>query len=270
MFRKFPAITGVILILFAGITPALAAETALADAQQPAKPKASPAKPAAKKPTITRTLDTQLSGYTSQDADSIYARLSMDEKKDGRTWYVRSSINTTATNVNRSSHVLTYRLDSRLERMRNTSDYNVLTAVMSARDRGSSSTKIRKSGYQFASYGTGKQLNAKTKGDIGIGLLNLRDEDTGIQPALIAALRGKRPLSTKLTLTTDILAIQPMSRLRSTKLDSDLGLAYELAPGFFLRLDWQATNLIRSAISFNEWDSVIRLSVSFRKTSTSK
>jgi hypothetical protein len=172
--------------------------------------------------------------------------------------------------VKHPSHVLTYRLDSRFEQMRNKSDYNVLTAVASARDRGSSSSKLRKSGYEFLSYGIGRQFDAKLKGDIGVGLLNLRDEDTGLQPALVAAVRGRRPFGSKLTLTTDILAIQPMSRLRSIKLDSDLGLAYQLGPGFFLRLDWQATNLIRSAISFREWDSVLRLSFSYRRTTASQ
>ncbi len=263
-----------IFILLAAVSPAFAAETAPPQAEQPAKPTTAPAKPApkpaAKKPAITRTIDAQLSGFTSQDADSLYARLAMDEKKNDRTWYVRGSVNTTATNVKRPTHVLTYRLDSRLEQMRNKSDYTVLTAVTSARDRGSSTGKIRKSGYEFLSYGIGKQFDTKTKGDIGIGLLNVRDEDTGLQPSLVAAIRGRRPLSSKLALTMDILVIQPMSTLRSTKTDSDLGLAYELAPGFFLRLDWQATNLIRSAISLREWDSVLRLSFSFRRTSTSQ
>gem|GEM_PF-3484603 len=302
MFRHLPAIVFLILTPLLGISPSFAAEATATEAEKTvveSKPKtstttkttapaasttkpstsgtsttksntstSSTAKTAPKKPTTTRTLDTQVSGYTSQDANSAYARLSIDEKKNDRTWYVRASITRTATTVKKSSHVLTYRLDSRHEQIRNGSnEYNVLTAVTSARDRGSSNN-LKKSGYQFLSYGIGKQFDPRTKGDMGLGLLNVRDEDTGIQPALVVALRGRRPLSRKLTLNADILALQPVEKLRSTKLDSDIGFAYEMAPGFFLRLDWQATNLIRSAYSYKEWDSVIRLSVSFRRTTT--
>lgn len=222
---------------------------------------------ATKKPKLTRTIDTQVSGYTSQDSDSIYGRLSVEEKRDGKTWYARGSVTRTSTHVTRTSHVLTYRLDSRHERMRNAEEYNVFTAVVSTRDRNSS-TRVRKSGYQLVSYGTGKQWDPKTKGEIGLGLVNVRDEDTGVQAAIVAGLRASRPLSTKLTLNSDFLAIQPIDELRSTKLDSDIGLAYQMSPGFYLRLGWQATNLIRSAYTYKEWDSTVRLSISWRRTTT--
>lgn len=284
MFSKFHAIICSIIILSAGSSSAFSAEaTTPIEPSKPAaeaKPKASTttkpaasatktstAKPASKKPTVTRTLDTQLSGYTSQDSDSIFARLSMEEKKDRRTWYVRGSVTRTATHVTKTSHVQTYRLDSRHETMRNKDEFNVLTAIVSTRDRGTAS-KTRESGYQLVSYGTGKQWDPKTKGEIGLGLVNVRDEDTGVQPAVVAGIQGSRPLSPKLTLIADIMAIQPMDELRSTKLDSDVGLAYQMAPGFYLRLNWQATNLIRSAYTFKEWDSVVRLSISFRKTTS--
>ncbi len=284
MFSKFHAIICFTIILLTGSSSAFTAETTTstgpAKPAAEAKPKASAttkpaasatktstAKPAPKKPAVIRTLDTQLSGYTSQDSDSIYARLSMEEKKDGRTWYARGSVTKTATHVTKTSHVLTYRLDSRHERMRNEDEYNVFAAIVSTRDRGTSS-KTRESGYQLVSYGTGKKLDPKTKGEFGLGLLNVRDENTGVQPALIAGIQGSRPLSPKLTLVADILAIQPVNELRSTKLDSDIGLAYQMAPGFYLRLNWQSTNLIRSVYTFKEWDSTVRLSISFRKTTS--
>ncbi len=290
MFRTVPAFTALIFISFATVIPAFAADTGPAEAPEtraaaagtdpgataaPGAKKPAPAsttapKTAPKKPPITRTIDTQLSGFTSVDSDAVYGRLSIEEKRAGRTWYARGSVARTATHVNKTSHVLTYRLDSRHETMRNKDEYNVFSGVVSTRDRGTSSKKVRESGYQLASYGVGKQWDAKTKGEIGLGLVNIRDEDTGIQPAVVAGMQGSRPLSAKLTLNTDILAVQPMDHLRSTKLDSDIGLAYQMAPGFFLRLNWQATNLIRSDYSYSEWDSVVRLSISWRRTSTGK
>lgn len=231
---------------------------------KPKKPKA----PKPKQPALTRTLDTRLSGFTSHDADQIYARLSVSEKRGGREWHIRGSFSRTATNVsNKSSRVSTYKLDSRIERARSDRKFNVLTGVVSIRERNPASrNRLGKSGYEFVSYGIGRQLGRRSKGDIGLGLLKTYDTTNSTSPAVVASIRGRRPLSKKLTFDSDILALQPTESLRSTKVDSDLGLSYELAPGFYLRLGWQATNLIRPVRGNREWDSVVRLSISFRRT----
>ncbi|MBP6964455.1 MAG: hypothetical protein KBC96_08620 [Armatimonadetes bacterium] len=240
----------------------LAAVSRVSAAEQ-AAPKAAP-KP--KAPAVTRTLDAQVSGFTSQDADNIYARLAMEEKKDGRTWYVKGSHSRTQTKATRYYTVSTTKLDSRLERALSERDFSVLTAVVSTRDRSYYSSSPNDSGYEFASYGVGRRLDANMRGDLGLGLLRVRDDDDGFRPALVAALRGSRPLSDKLTLTADTMLLQPVGEADSTKLDSDIGFSYQMAPGFYLRLNWQATNLIRSAYSLSEWDSVWRLSIAFRQT----
>ena len=228
-------------------------------------PKTKTAKP--KKPPITRTFETQLSGFTSEDAESLFARLSMQETRAPQNWYIRGSFNRTATKNGVSSRVTTQRFDTRIEHMRPRKDYTVWTGVLSRRDRHVGK-RDNTSGYHFLSYGFGRQLDPKTKGDIGLGLLDVYDEPGGAEPALIASIRVKKPLAKKLSLDCDTLILQPTGRLGSTKVDSDLGLSHELAPGLALRLGWSVTNLIRPVRSSHEWDSIIRLSISYRRTST--
>ncbi len=132
--------------------------------------------------------------------------------------------------------------------------------------RYTSRDRLDKSGYEFVSYGIGKQLGARSKGDIGLGLLKTYDTVDDTSPAVVGSIRARAPLSKRLTFDSDVLALQPTESLRSTKLDSDLGLSYELAPNLYLRLGWQATNLIRPVRGTHEWDSVARLSISFRRT----
>ena len=257
--RIFALIFGLIFIpmsLFAQTT------TAPKPKQQAPKPKRIP---------ITRTFDTQLSGFTSQDADQLYARLSMQENRDSRSWYIRGSISRTATkNGNTENHVSTTKLDSRYEHATSKEGYNVWTGVLSRRDRDpGGKKKSKQSGYESISYGIGRQMGPKAKGDIGLGLLDVYNDEDGTAPAVMCSIRGRHPLSKKLTLESDILALQPTDRLRNTKVDSDLGLAYELAPGFYLRLGWAANNLIEPVRNTSrEWDSVIRLSISLRRTTT--
>lgn len=229
-------------------------------------PKPKSAKP--KKPPITRTFETQLSGFTSEDADALFARLSMQETRAPKNWYIRGSFNRTATKNGTSSHVTTQRFDSRLEHMRPDKEYTVWTGVLSRRDRQVGGRLPNTSGYHFLSYGFGRQLDPKTKGDIGLGLLDVYDEEGGTGPAVIASVRVKKPLSKTLSLDGDTLILQPMARLDSTKVDSDLGLSHELAPGLALRLSWSVNNLIRPIRSSHEWDSIMRLSITYRRTST--
>lgn len=228
-------------------------------------PKPKPAKP--KKPPITRTFETQLSGFTSEDADALFARLSIQEIRAPKSWYIRGSFNRTATRNGTSSYVTTQRFDSRLEHMRPSKEYTVWTGVLSRRDRHVGSRVPNTSGYHFLSYGFGRQFDPKTKGDIGFGLLDVYDEPGGSEPAMIASVRVKKPLSKTLSLDGDTLILQPMSKLSSTKVDSDLGLSHELAPGLALRLGWSVNNLIRPIRSSHEWDSIIRLSITYRRTS---
>ena len=228
-----------------------------------AKPKT--AKP--KKPPITRTFETQLSGFTSEDADALFGRLTMQETRAPKNWYIRGSFNRTATKNGTSNHVTTQRFDSRLEHMRPNRNYTVWTGVLSRRDRDIGK-KSSVSGYHILSYGFGKQLDPKTKGDIGLGLLDVYDEPGGTEPAFVASVRLKKPLSKSLSLDGDTLVLQPMDDIRATKVDSDLGVSHDLAPGLALRLSWSVTNLIRPIRGSHEWDSIIRLSISYRRTST--
>lgn len=221
------------------------------------------------KPKSTRTIEAQLSGFTSQYADQIYARVAYQEQHPGRDWYVRGSYSRTATGSGKSSaEVDTIRLDLRHETPRDNGQYNIITGVVNRRVNDYVSKKDRESGYHLFSYGIGKQLDARNKGDIGLGLLETYDSKDGTRPAIVCSILGKRPLNNKLTLDSYILALQPLDRLRSTRLDSDIGLSYALADGLAVRLSWSANNLVKPIRGDYEWDSIIRLTVSFKRVST--
>jgi len=244
----------------------------LAQTGKPASPAApsATAKPAApKKPTVTRTIEAQLSGLATEYSDQIYARLSMQESRKPRNWYLRGSYSQTATESGVwKVNVATTRLDCRVERTRPNDRYNVLIGVMNRRDRDLTPTSTERTGYHFLSYGVGKQLDIRNKGDIGLGLLTLYDDGDTAKPAVGCSIIGKRPLSKKLTLDSQILALQPLDRLRSTKVDSEIGLSYELTQGFSLRLGWSGNNLVRPIRGTKVWDSIVRLTISFRRTTT--
>lgn len=240
--------------------PATGGSGAAGVAPKPASPK---------KPTVTRTIDVQLSGLTTEYADQIYARLSLQEKQARRDLYLRGSYSHTATESGTwKVDVVTTRLDSRVERIRAGDRYNVWIGVMNRRDRDLTPTTTEQTGYHFLSYGVGKHLDIRNKGDIGLGLLTLYDNGRSTRPAVGCSIIGRRPLSKRLTLDSQILALQPLDRLHSTKVDSEIGLSYELTQGFSLRLGWSANNLVRPVRGTREWDSIIRLTVSFRRTTT--
>ncbi|MDI6829612.1 MAG: hypothetical protein QME62_14130 [Armatimonadota bacterium] len=223
-----------------------------------------------KKPSVTRTFDTQLSGFTSKDADQLYLRMSLSEKKSQRNWLIRGAYIRTATkSANTSSHVTTQRIDSRLEYTQQDGDYTVWTGVLSRRDRDRVSKKQpKKSGYHLFSYGVGRQFGTKMKGDIGVGFLEDYDNGTGTKPTFLASIRGRHLLNPKLALESDILLLQPLENFKSTKIDSDISLVHEFAPGLSVRLGWSANNLIRSIRGSHEWDSILRLVIGYRHTST--
>ncbi len=234
-----------------------------------ANPEAEPSRTVTFKPSVTRTLDTQLSGFTSQDAEQLFARLALQETRKKQNWFVRGSLAKTKTiNGKSTASVLTSRLDSRLEHMTSPNSYTVLTGVLSRRDRNYSKRKDQESGYQFMSYGVGKPLGPKAKGDIGLGFIEIFEESRGISPSAMVSLRGSRPLGKTLTLESDLLVLQPLTRIRDTKIDSEIGLAHALSPGLSLRLTWSLNNLVRSINTNREWDSGIRVSISYRHTST--
>ncbi|HUV04593.1 MAG TPA: DUF481 domain-containing protein [Armatimonadota bacterium] len=251
------------------VQPSVSAQTGTPASPAPAS-SAVAAKPAApKKPTVTRTIEAQLSGLTTEYADQIYARLSVQESRQPRNWYLRGSYTSTATESGTwKVNVTTTRLDGRVERIRTGDRYNVLIGVMNRRDRDLTRTTSEQTGYHFLSYGVGKHLDIRNKGDIGLGLLTLYDDGDTAKPAVGCSIIGRRPLSKKLTLDSQILALQPLDRLRSTKVDSEIGLSYELTQGFSLRLGWSANNLVRPIRGKKEWDSIVRLTISFRRTTT--
>ena len=255
----------IIALLVLGVP--LCAQTTSPPISKPAVTAPKPKVPKPKKPPITRTFETQLSGFTSEDADALYGRLTLQETRAPKNWYIRGAFNRTATKNGVNNHVTTQRFDSRLEHARPNNGYTVWTGVLSRRDRHVGKTP-NVSGYHILSYGFGKQLDPKTKADVGLGLLDVYDEPGGSRPALVASIRAKRPLSKSFSLDADTLVFQPLDRLSATKADSDLGLYHELAPGLGLRLSWSVTNLIRPIRSSHEWDSIIRLSISYRRTST--
>ena len=267
-----PRLYGIILALIAVlfVLSSLSGQAVEPASRAASTPAVTKSKPAPKKSPVTRTIETQLSGFTSEDADQLYARLSLRETREHRDWYVRGSFSRTATDyAGYDARVTTSKFDSRLEQERAEDAYDVWTGILSKRERDPATRHYpKRSGYHFLSYGFGRQLDARTKGDIGLGILDIYDQDDGSRPAAISSIRGRRPLSKRLTLDGDILVLQPMDRLRSTKVDSDLGLSYGLAPGLSIRLGWSANNLIRSVRASREWDSVIRLSISFRRTTT--
>lgn len=231
------------------------------------KTQTSSAKP--KKPRGTRTIETQVSGFTSQDADQLYLRVSLSEKRNQRDWFVRGAyIRTVAKSGNTSWHVTTQKVDSRLENSKPDNGFSVWTAVLSRRDRNRvSKNQPKKSGYHLLSYGVGKQLGTKMKGDVGLGFLEDYDNGTGTKPVLVASLRGRHSLNPKLALESDILLLQSMEKFRATKVDSDISLVHEFAPGLSLRLGWSVNNLIRSVRGSREWDSILRLVIGYRHTS---
>ena len=108
-------------------------------AQKVAAPGAKTAQKAAllpaKRPLVTRTVETQLSGFSSQDADQLYARLALQETRAERSWYVRGALSRTVTKNGSTSSVVTSKLDSRLEHATSPKSYSVWTGVLSRRAR---------------------------------------------------------------------------------------------------------------------------------------
>lgn len=231
------------------------------------KPEEPPAKKPAAKP-ITRTIETQLSGFTSQDADQLYARVSFREQRENQEWYIRGSHSRTGTKyVSSRTDVTTQRFDSRLETINDSNEYRVVTGVLYKRTRERGGNVTQRMGYHLLSYGSGRHLDSLTKADIGLGLLELYDRGKGTQPIFMASIRGKRPLTEKLTFDADLFGIQTLNSPHEAKLDADLAVSYSFAPGLSLRLGWSVNNLVRSVRHVDkEWDSLVRLSISYRKT----
>lgn len=256
--------------IFAQAAPAAAPAVKTDSAAQPAVPAApvkAPAKP--KMPPVTRAFETQISGFASDYADQLFGRLSFQEKKGGKDWFIRGSLSRTATESGSSkTHVTTTRLDFRDEQARRAGRYDVFAGVMSERERDLSSTRSERSGYHSLSYGIGKKFDARNRGDIGIGVLNIYDEDDGTKPALSCSIIGRRPLNSKLSVDAHILAFQPLDKLSDTKVDSEVGLSYDVSPEISLRFGWSANNLVRPIRGAKEWDSVLRFTISFRRTTT--
>lgn len=226
------------------------------------------AQPVRKKPVVVRTVETQLSGFTSQDADQLYARLALQEKKEDCDWFVRGSYSRTATKDGSKSHVNTLKFDSRFEHRTTDRKYSVWTGVISRRDRQIGKRQPTRSGYHLISCGSGRLLSPRFKADIGIGLMKDYDTASGTEPTLTAALRGRHPLNPKLDLESEVLVLQPTKSFRSTKVDSDLALVHQFAPGLSLRLGWSVNNLIRPVRGSHEWDSIVRLVIAYRHTTT--
>jgi hypothetical protein len=229
---------------------------------------AAPVKPAP--PAITRIFETQLSGFTSQDAQYLYTRISLQDTRKTQTWYVRGALNLTQTRSGKShSDVSTSKIDARLEHLTSPDTYSVVTGVLSSRNRDSAGTKNdRESGYQFLSFGYGRMLGPKAKADIGMGALQVFDDGDNVEPALMCAIRGRRPLSKVLSWDSDVLVLQSMGSLSDTKIDAEVGLTHDLSPGLSLRMAWTLNNLVRSINSNREWDSGVRASISYRHTTT--
>ncbi len=275
------SITIVILALILATSVCIAAETSQPAVQTTQQSTSSKTKPATSKkaetapvkppkPAVTRTFETQLSGYTSQDAESLYTRLSLQENRKKQLWFIRGSLSLTETKSGKyHPRVTTSKIDSRLERLQSPKSYSVLTGVLSSRDRDASNPKnARHSGYQFLSYGFGRVLGPRAKGDIGLGMLEVFDDNEGIKPALMLAVRGIQPLTESLSWESDVILLQPVDRIQSTRIDSELGLVHSLSPGLSLRLTWTLNNLIRSVNTNREWDSGVRLSISYRHTTS--
>ena len=255
--------------------PVLPAEKATSNTASPKANTSTPesasarAKPATqKKPAVTRTAETQLSGFTSQDADHIYARLAVQEKKGSHDWFIRASYSQTATKDGSKSHVNTMKVDSRYERRKSNDRYDVWTGVVSRLDRQTGRRQPRRSGYHLLSYGFGKMISPRFKGDLGLGLMEDYDVSGGSKPVLVGTLRGRHPLNPKLDLESEVLVLQPVETFRSTKVDSDIALVHQFAPGLSLRLGWSVNNLIRPVRGSHEWDSVLRLVIAYRHTRT--
>lgn len=223
-----------------------------------------PAKPVP--PSITRIVETQLSGFASQDAGQLYTRISLQETRKTQNWYIRGSLSVTeARSGTYRSNVTTGKIDSRLERTTSPQSFMVVTGVLSSRGRNPAGKKYPKqSGYQFLSYGYGRTFGPKAKGDIGLGVLQILEDGSGFAPALMCAVRGRSPISKALSWESDVLVLQPVGNLADTKIDSEIGLIHDLSPGLSLRLIWTLNNLVRSINSSREWDSGVRLSISYR------
>lgn len=214
-----------------------------------------------------RTVEAQLSGLTTNYSDQIYARLSLQEEGKSRRWYLRGTYNRTTTDSGSSeTRVITSRADFRHETLTDSGAYQVWSAVLSRRDRDKA-RGVERSGYQFTSYGVGKQLNARNKGDIGLGFLHKYDNGGQTEPVVYCSVIGTGYLRKKLATDGRILVLQPIDSLHSTRLDGEIGVSYELTDGLAVRLSWSANNLIRPVQGDREWDSVVRLTFSYQHTS---
>lgn len=254
MFYRFHIIVS-LLISMAFLQNALAATAGKSSTKDTAKNR--------------RTVEAQLSGITTNYSDQIYARLSLQEEGESRRWYLRGTYNRTTTDSGSSeTRVLTSRADFRHETLGNSGDYHVWSAVLSRRDRDKS-RGVERSGYQFTAYGIGKQLDARNKGDIGLGFLHKYDNGGDTKPVVYCSVIGTGYLREKLTTDGRILVLQPIDSLHSTKLDGEIGISYALTDGLAVRLSWSANNLIRPVQGDREWDSVVRLTFSYQHTSKS-
>lgn len=221
---------------------------------------------------ITRTIDTQLSAYTTEYAEQLYLRLLYQEKGGDADWHLRGSFIRTAT-VSGSSrkYVTTTKIDYRREHPRSNtkSDYDVWAGVMNRRDRDLT-VGSEKSGYHFFSYGVGKQLDTRNRGDIGIGILETYDDGRGTRPALSCSVIARRPIAEKLSLDGQILVLQPLNDFGSTKVDSEAGMTYDLSQGFSVRLNYSANNVVKPLRGDTMWDTMLRLTFAYRHTSRGK
>ena len=214
-----------------------------------------------------RSVDVQLSGFTTNYSEQIYVRLSLQEERILRRWYFRGMYNRTTTDSGSSeTKVVTSRLEFRHESVSEDGKYGVWTGMLSRRDRDRSKS-VEHSGYHFVSYGIGKQLDTRSKGDLGLGFVRIYDDGGSTKPSVSCSIIGVDNLSKKLTADARILVLQPLDHLRSTKLDSELGFSYELTQGLAVRLSWSVNNLIRPVQGDRDWDSIVRLTLSYRRVS---
>lgn len=209
---------------------------------------------------VTTTIGVQVSGTDVQYAKVLYAGLSVQQARGPDNWYLRGYYY--------GSYAPTYdgyitRLDYRNENVKIKGRYDVWTGILSEYNY------TDPIGYYFLSYGTGKQFDARNKGEIGIGMLSVYNSSEGDKPAVSFSITGSKPISKNLTFDARILALQPVDKLSDTKLDSDLGLSYALTQGLSLRLGWTANNFAQNLyIAGEKWTSNVQLMISFNKTTT--
>jgi hypothetical protein len=238
-----------------------------------AKPKPAakpPAKPVKRRPRVRRSADVELSGYVASEATYASGRLRLNRTSDRASLTLRGTISNTITRVeglSLSQRPTTVRrlLEARGEwRQPPSDDYRFLGVSASERKRESRGELIDRESYHFVVAGLGRPVSQGWKADLGLGWFETQNagEEEGWGPMLGWQLEKK--ISANLSLSGSAVFIQPMSRPRRTRFQSDLTVIRPLGERLSLRLGLLLDNFTQPLRVSEDWSYQARVSLGYR------